>query len=68
METGSEQAKKLAENGYDVEAAGDKVKIISMQTHVMVWLEPEPAPVAAAAEAEPADAEEAEEVETTEEA
>lgn len=68
LETGSEQAKKLAENGYDVEAAGDKVKIILMQTHVMVWLEPEPAPVAAAAEAEPADAEEAEEVETTEEA
>jgi alkylated DNA nucleotide flippase Atl1 len=82
LETGSEQAKKLSENGYDVEAAGDKVKIISMQTHVMVWLEPEPAPVPTAAEAEaeaevesePAEteeaeeAEEAEEVETTEEA
>jgi alkylated DNA nucleotide flippase Atl1 len=52
LETGSEQAKKLAENGYDVEATGDKVKIIAMQSHVMVWLEPEPAPVATAPESD----------------
>jgi alkylated DNA nucleotide flippase Atl1 len=60
LETGSEQAKKLAENGYEVEATGDKVKIIAMQSHVMVWLEPEPAPVAAAAESEEVESNETE--------
>ncbi len=50
LETGSEQAKKLAENGYEVEASGDKVAIVAFTSHLMVWREPEPAPVAAATE------------------
>jgi len=44
LESGSEQAKKLAENGYEVEVAGDKVTITELTTHLMVWQEPEPAP------------------------
>lgn len=50
LESGSEQAKKLAENGYEVEASGDKVTIVSFSSHLMVWQEPEPAPVAATSE------------------
>ena len=49
LESGCEQARKLAENGYEVEPAGDKVTVISLQTHLMVWLEPEPEPAPVAA-------------------
>lgn len=62
LDSGSEQAKKLAENGYEVEVAGDKVTITELAAHLMVWQEPEPAPAVVVnevtEESEPAESEE----------
>lgn len=57
LEATGEQVAKLKEAGFEVESAGDKVTVISLQSHFMVW---EEETVPAAAPPEPTDDEPAE--------
>jgi alkylated DNA nucleotide flippase Atl1 len=52
VEVNGEQVAKLKEAGFEVESTGDKVMVISLQSHLMVW---EEETVPAAAPPEPTD-------------